>query len=160
MPGPLSLGCFDFGTAGDGAWGILHAAQVAWAVVPERCSSFRQHPTNASAAERTSYQQARRLDEVARQAVAAARQAGTLSADDLARLRIDDLVVALSTYLEGKTAFDQFRKAHWPWILRPRAWRARVGRNRAQVQMCALKTQALRALAEPTPTVSGRAPGT
>jgi hypothetical protein len=150
----------DFGTAGDGAWGVLHAAEVAWAVVPERCSSFRQHPTNASAAERTSYRQARRLDEVARQAVAAARQTGTLSADDLARLRIDELVVALSTYLAGKAAFDQFRKAQWPWIVRPTAWRARTRRNRAQARMRALKTQALCALAETAPTVAGRALGT
>jgi len=44
----------DFGTAGDGAWGLQHAAEVAWGVMLEKFSSFLLHPTNASAAERRS----------------------------------------------------------------------------------------------------------
>ena len=52
----------DFGTIGDGPWGIRRAADLAWGVVPERFSRFLKHPTNASAAERASYEQAPRLD--------------------------------------------------------------------------------------------------
>jgi hypothetical protein len=141
----------DFGTAGDGAWGIQHAADVSWAVVPERCSVFRQHPTNASAAERASYQRAQRLDHVARQAVAAARQAGLLTEDVLVPLRIAELLDALSVYLEGKQAFDGYRRGAWPWSLRPTAWAARSRRNRAQARLRELRAQALRALASRVP---------
>ena len=30
----------DFGTSGDGAWGLLHPAEVTWAVHPEKFSTF------------------------------------------------------------------------------------------------------------------------
>ena len=141
----------DFGTAGDGAWGLLHAADVAWAVVPERFSSFRQHPTNASASERASFQQARPLEQLAREAVAAACRIGLLTPAESARLRLDELLEALAAYLEGKRRCDRFRKAARPWILRPAAWRARWNRNRAQARLQALKAQAVRALAAAPP---------
>ena len=135
-----------FGTTGDAAWGIQRAADLAWGVVPERFSSFLKHPSNASAAERASYDRSPRLDQVARQMVAAARQAGTLSADDLARLQVDGLLKAASAYLDTKSTFDQLRKSKVPWILQPQAWRVRSARNWAATQLQALQTQALRAI--------------
>ena len=56
----------DFGTAGDGAWGLMHAAEAAWVVVPEKFSTFLIHSTNASADEKKSYRESRRPDEVLR----------------------------------------------------------------------------------------------
>ena len=93
----------DFGTSGDAAWGIRRAADLAWGVVPERFSSFLKHPTNASPAERASYEQAPRFDQVAREMVAAARQAGTLSDAEVNRLQVDDLLEAASAYLDAKS---------------------------------------------------------
>jgi hypothetical protein len=136
----------DFGTIGDGPWGIQHAADLVWAVVPERFSSFLKHPSNASEDEKTSYRRASRLDQVAREAVAAARQTGTLAAKELDQLKLDDLLQAGSAYLDSKSRFDQLRKSKLPWILQPRAWRVRLVRNRAATQLQALKTQALRAI--------------
>lgn len=137
----------DFGTIGDGPWGLRHAADLVWAVLPERFSSFLKHPSNASEAEKSSYAQASRLDQVAREAVAAARQAGTLVADELAQLQLEDLLLAVSAHLDSKSRFDQLRKSKLPWILQPQAWRIRSARNRAATQLQALKTQALRAIA-------------
>jgi hypothetical protein len=137
----------DFGTIGDGPWGLRHAADLVWAVLPERFSSFLKHPSNASEAEKASYAQASRLDQVAREAVAAARQAGTLAADELAQLQLEDLLLAVSAHLDSKSRFDQLRKSKLPWILQPQAWRIRSARNRAATQLQALKAQALRAIA-------------
>jgi len=137
----------DFGTIGDGPWGLRHAADLVWAVLPERFSSFLKHPSNASEAEKSSYAQASRLDQVAREAVAAARQAGTLAADELAQLQLEDLLLAVSAHLDSKSRFDQLRKSKLPWILQPQAWRIRSARNRAATQLQALKAQALRAIA-------------
>jgi hypothetical protein len=136
----------DFGTSGDGAWGILRAADLAWGVVPERFSSFLKHPSNASAAERVSYERARRFDEVAREMVAAARQTGTLSDRELSLLQVDALLDAASTYLDAKSAFDRLRKGRVPWLLRPGAWRARAIRQQAAAGLRTLKTRALRAI--------------
>ena len=111
----------DFGTIGDGPWGLRHAADLVWAVLPERFSSFLKHPSNASEAEKSSYAQASRLDQVAREAVAAARQAGTLAADELAQLQLEDLLLAVSAHLDSKSRFDQLRKSKLPWILQPQA---------------------------------------
>jgi hypothetical protein len=144
----------DFGTIGDGAWSIRRAADLVWGVVPERFSSFLKHPSNASAEERASLQQALRFDDVARQMVAAARQAGTLSADELALLQADDLLEAASAYLDAKGAFDRLRRGGLPWILQPQAWRARLGRQQAAARLQNLRAQALRAIAAGEPGVS------
>ncbi len=137
----------DFGTIGDGAWSVRRATDLAWGVVPGRFSSFLRHPSNASAEERAILERAPRFDAVARQMVAAARQAGTLSTDELALLRVDDLLEAASAYLDAKGGFDRLRRGGAPWILRPQAWRARVRRQNAAARLQTLKAQALRAIA-------------
>ena len=135
-----------FGTAGDAAWGILHAADVTWGIEPARFSSFLTHPTNASEAERQSYRQAPRLDQVARQAVAAVQRAGILPAAQSPGLQLDQLLDAVSAYLDRKAEYDQHRRGRLPWILRPRAWSARLARSRANARWRCLREWSLRAL--------------
>jgi hypothetical protein len=137
----------EFGTSGDGAWGIRRAADLAWGLVPERFSSFLKHPSNASAAERASGERAPRFDQVAREMVADARQGGTLSAAELRRFQVEDLLEAASTYMETKSTFDQLRKGKTPWILRPQAWRVRLARQRAASRLRVLKARAFDSLA-------------
>ena len=85
--------------------------------------------------------------EVVREMVAAASLAGTLSAEELTRLRVDDLLQAIAAYLDTKSTFDRLRRSRFPWILQPRAWRARVARGRAETRLQAIKTLALSAIA-------------
>ena len=136
----------DFGTIGDGPWSLRHAADLVWAVLPDRFSSFLKHPSNASEVERASYARASRMDQVAREAVAAARQAGKLSADELAQFRLEELLQAVTSYLDSKSTFDQLRRGKLPWILQPPAWRVRLARNRAAIRLRAIKTEALRTI--------------
>ena len=138
----------DFGTAGDGAWGLMHAAEVAWGVVPERFSIFLIHPANTSAAERQASHLARRRDEVLRAAMESWRRNGIISDQELAEAGWSDLMRGLTSYLDAKENFDQNRRSAFPWILNPRAWRNRVRRDGLAEQLHTLKRRGLRACPE------------
>ena len=137
----------DFGTTGDGPWGIRRAADLVWAVMPQRFSTFLQHPSNASLKEKATYERAPRMDRVAREAVATARKAGILSAEDCVLLRPEELLDAVSGYLDLKGQFDAQRQGARPWIFFPRAWLLRRKRNRALEHLEHLKVQVLRGIA-------------
>lgn len=135
----------DFGTVGDSAWGLMHAAEAVWGVVPERISSFLIHPANTSAAEREASHLARRRDEVLRAAMESWRRSGTIGEQELADAGWSDLMRSLTSYLDAKENFDQNRRSAFPWILNPRAWRNRMRRNRLAGQLHALKRRGLTA---------------
>jgi hypothetical protein len=136
----------DFGTAGDEAWGIRYALDVVWGVEPAHFSSFLVHPPTVRAAERKPPQAAPRFDRLVRETIARSRQTGALSAEDCSLLRVDELMDAVTGYLDRKAEFDSQRRMPWPWILRPQAWRVRQGRNREWKRLEDLRNQALRAI--------------
>lgn len=127
----------DFGTAGDGAWGWMHAGEVSVAVVPQKFSSFLLHPTGASSEEKQALKQARRVDEVIRCAVPQWK----LNAEQLGR--VNELLGVLTKYLDAKIAFDRDRRASVPWWLNPGAWAHRAKRNRFREELQAVKLRAL-----------------
>jgi hypothetical protein len=142
----------DFGTAGDGAWGLLHAPEVAWGVVPEKFSTFLIHPTNASADEKKSIREARRPDAVLRTGMESWRRSGLLTDQDLACAGWPDLLASLGSYLDAKAAFDQNRRGPVPWVLNPRAWQNRMKRQHSLQQLHHLKQAALRRCSAPAPS--------
>jgi hypothetical protein len=133
----------DFGTGGDGAWGLLHAAEAAWAVVPETFSTFLIHPTNASEDEKHSWSTSRRPDEVLRAAMASWRGGGVFNDQDLRDIGWEELMGALTSYLDAKAAFDQNRHGSVPWIVNPIAWQNRFKRGRGARRLDELKRRAL-----------------
>jgi hypothetical protein len=133
----------NFGTTGDGAWGLQHAAEVAWGVVPERFSSFLVHPAGGSEAEKRTYQQAPRADAVLNAAMDSWRRSSVISDLELACLRWTDLMAWLKSYLDAKNAFDRNRRGPLPWILNPGAWRNRLKREHAAGQLQRLRQKAL-----------------
>ncbi len=134
----------NFGTTGDGAWGLQHAAEVCWGVVPEKFSNFVVHATNASLAEKQFSLMARRGDAVLRAGMESWRRSGVISDRDLACARWDDLIAGLTSYLDAKTAFDQNRRNAVPWILNPSAWWNRLKRGCSAKRLEKLKHEALR----------------
>jgi len=136
----------DFGTIGDGPWGIRHAATIVWAVIPERFSTFLKHDTNASPDEWADYERAPRLDQVAREAMAQARSNGTLSSSEWERLQPDILLEAVTDYLDAKAEFDRQRKDGRAWVFYPQSWLARRRRTRALANLQVLKTRTLKAI--------------
>ena len=141
----------DFGTAGDGAWGLMHAPQVVWGVTPAKFSTFLRHPTNASQEERESYANARRADAVLREATEAWLNTGTVTEQELTRVHWPEMLDLLTRYLEAQNELNRRRRSRFPWILRPGSWRARWRRERLCSQLHDLKRAVLRqtaALAE------------
>ncbi len=133
----------DFGTAGDGAWGLLHAPEVAWVVVPEKFSTFLIHPTNASAEEKRSWQESRRADVVLGASVNRWRESGATTDQELQTAGWDELLGTLALYLDAKTAFDQNRRGSVPWVMNPRAWRNRMRRTSCARRLERLQARAL-----------------
>jgi len=147
----------NFGTAGDGAWGLLHAAEVSWGVVPEKFSTFLIHPSNASAVEKRSYTEAPQAEEVLQMAATAWRESGAVTDAEMALINWDNLNAALAAYLVYKREFDRHRKASMPWILNPRAWQTRLRRERSLAHLHQLKRKALNSL-QRSPEVTRMAP--
>ena len=85
--------------------------------------------------------------ELARQSIAAARQAGVLSEEECAALQVDELLETLSAYQRYKTEFDGWRKGKFPWILSPSAWGTRVRRNQAAERVREIRVRALKLIA-------------
>ncbi len=139
----------DFGYSGDSAWSWMHAAEVAWGIVPERFSTFVLHPTTASVAERQCLLAARRADAVLRVAMDFWRRTGVITEHTLPRALWENLLACLTSYFDAKAAFDQNRRHSVPWVLNPRAWRNRIQRERAAKKLRRLKQAAL---------LGGRAP--
>jgi Glycosyl transferase family 2 len=133
----------EFGGAGDGAWGVMHAAEVAWAVVPERFSRFVRHPATAGGMTRPARRETKRMDIVMREAVSLWLQTGRVSEEELARAGWPEIRDAFTAWLDAKLEFDACRRAAWPWSLNPLAWRIRSRRQKAQSRLHALKTSVL-----------------
>jgi hypothetical protein len=136
----------DYGVSGDAMWGLMHAAEVTWGIVPERFSTFVLHPSNASAAEKHSFLSARRADTVLRSAMDSWRGSGVISDQTWPHALWEDLMTALTSYFDAKAAFDQNRRGSFPWVLNPRAWRNRIRRERSAKQLHRLKLAALSAV--------------
>jgi hypothetical protein len=132
----------EFGAQGDGVWAWFHAAEITWAVIPDQISSFLLHPhtgihpQNASpgkpsAATILNKSMHRWLDQ------------GIVDQTTYDRLRWDQLISLLTTYLEAKRTFDTDRKKASPWALNPRAWQNRGARNSAKQRLHQLKQEIL-----------------
>ncbi len=133
-----------FGLAGDGAWGVMHAAEVVWAVLPAKFSRFVRHPATAPGREKRVILEAQRADGVMREAVEAWRQGGVITEDELSRACWREIRDAFTSWLDAKLELDARRKGGWPWSLDPRAWRIRSRREQALRRLHALKAQVLR----------------
>jgi hypothetical protein len=132
----------EFGTAGDGIWGIQHAAQVSWGVVPGCFSTFLLHATTLSQAENRTRPGAARCDAILKSAVQDWRREGLVSDEQLGQIGWARLVEALTGFLD-KALFDRQRKSRLPWILNLGAWRARARRQRHLATLRACKDLAL-----------------
>jgi hypothetical protein len=137
----------EYGTAGDGIWCVQHAAQVTWAVVPDRFSTFLLHPTTLSQAENRRRPEAQRPDAVLEAAVSTWLAEGVVRDADLQRIHWRTLQSALIAYLNAKEQFDGHRKSALPWILNPRAWQTRRRRQERRKQLLGAKEAALASLA-------------
>ena len=122
------------GHGSDGAWSVLHVADVKWAVTPEKFSTFVLHAKSPAARQAPDPNTARRLD--------------LLLGDVLpgCEPKVKELLGAATNWMNHKEEFDRLRKRPFPWSLRPGAWRTRLRRDAARRDCIRLQTQILSSL--------------
>jgi glycosyltransferase involved in cell wall biosynthesis len=132
----------QFGAQGDGVWGWFHAPEITWGVIPDQISSFLLHPHTGH------YPQKHILDKPSAATILSESMQrwvaqGTVDQSTYDRLRWNQLINLLSTYLDAKMAFDSDRRKAVPWPLNPKAWQNRAARNSAKQRLHQLKQEIL-----------------
>jgi hypothetical protein len=128
----------NFGTAGDGAWSLQNAVRVHWATTPEKVTTFRFHPTMASATEVKAAQTSNQFAQMARKAVSEWIESDCCDASAEVREDIIRLLSFSIEYDQCRRQYNILRIGKWPWILNPTAWLARTRRNQIKSEVCSL----------------------
>jgi glycosyltransferase involved in cell wall biosynthesis len=122
----------EYGTAGDGGWGIEHIFDVKIAVTPERFSNFRQHEKAYSLADYHVESLASKLFFLAQAVVARQRKTNPAIESVLREVSWTELEKSLDTARLAQSSLESLRHRGLPWFFNPAAWRARSVRNRAE----------------------------
>jgi glycosyltransferase involved in cell wall biosynthesis len=137
----------DFGTAGDLAWGLEHAGEICFAIVPQTFSTFMFHPKSYAKSDYAVIDFNEKSLRVVRDAVSkgAWRKSGLAQNSNVERL-LNGMLIAWEQYLaEKRRVADAKRSAMW-W-LSPAAWRAHWDRARTLRELTALRSHAMLELA-------------
>ena len=136
----------DFGTVGDGAWGVLHMFDYRLGVTSAQFSTFRDHPKayakSVYAIEDLNWKLFQFLSATweKRLAIDPALRAAASGAGCGAVLR------TVHEHLEWHRRLETERGRNVPWILNPEAWRARRKRAELHQLMHDRKQDALKSL--------------
>jgi glycosyltransferase involved in cell wall biosynthesis len=122
----------DFGTAGDGAWGVQNIFDVKIAVTPECFSTFRHHPKTYSTAAYRVDSLGLKLFRLAQDVIARQRSSNPALPSILEAVDWAALEPALDRYALAQDNLEKLRDRKIPWILQPAAWRARRDRGQAR----------------------------
>ena len=125
----------EFGVAGDGAWSLLNAVRLNWAVTPERVSKFRIHESTASPQELAIGDKDKQFEQLSAKVVLEwlETEAQTVSPDD--RDDIRRLLALTTEYADVRRRDRELRKSQGPWIFKPSAWQLRSSRHRLKSQV-------------------------
>lgn len=135
-----------FGTAADGMWSTLHAAELTWTMLPDKFSTFKIHPTFATTEDRLQDMKKRRPDQILSEAVQKWLRCGIVSPADLDLFGWRAGFRVQQEFLDHKMPYDRCRRGRLPWILNPRAWWLRTRREQAKARLHVWKVEALRAI--------------
>jgi glycosyltransferase involved in cell wall biosynthesis len=130
----------EFGTAGDGGWGIQNIFDVGIAVVPGRFSNFRRHEKSYSMAEYPMDALNMRLFRLAQSVIASQRATNPAVTPILDQVRWPELEKALETILLEQIKLEELRGKSVPWFLNPSAWAVRSTRERAERKVDSIVT--------------------
>ncbi|MDB6066920.1 MAG: hypothetical protein JWR26_3128 [Pedosphaera sp.] len=148
----------EYGTAGDGAWGLANALDVRLGAVRERVSTFRYHP---KAYLDSDYAVAALNDKLyalaCRTFACRAGQSRQFQAD-AAQLKIDEVMQIAGERLACQKRLEDYRGKKWPWVLNPGAWLARFERASQVRRLATLKQSVLPEIHRRKIEAGGRAP--
>ena len=139
----------EFGRNGDGAWGLLNALGIRLVLTPRRESNFRLHPPTHLPSEYASPGGDQRMFDAAIALLGNYLENDPAARECAGELRLERLVEAKRTVLQWRGALQTYRERKMPWILDPRAWRARRYRQSSQKRCVQLLHEMLRASPRP-----------
>ncbi len=122
----------EFGTSGDGAWGILNAFDVKIAVTPGCFSTYRHHEKACPPSDYRVESVALKLFRLAQTVVERQSPRNPLVRQILGQIRWPQLEQAINTCVVEQAKLDSGRQPGRPWFLRPGAWKARLARGQAR----------------------------
>jgi hypothetical protein len=125
----------EFGTAGDGGWGIINIFDVKIAITPGRFSAFRFHAKAYPAAEYYVDSLPFKFLRLAQSVVAGKGPDNSAVARVLEEVRWSELEPALEIVPRQQARLEECRKQKLPWFFYPAAWQARSIRNKAEMRI-------------------------
>ena len=119
----------EYGTVGDGAWGLINACEVRMGFTGEVFSTFQSHPKSYPASDYFIESLNMKLFKLACESLHnfVARSPETQKLAKLARAEL--IIQSLNEHLACQRRLEKYRDMKFPWILNPAAWAARIGRD-------------------------------
>jgi glycosyltransferase involved in cell wall biosynthesis len=119
----------DFGTVGDGAWGVANVFDYRLGVTPEIFSTFRHHPKAYSKQEYEVEDICWKLFLLANETFRAHLARDATLRKEAERIGCKDFSSLVSEFRESQRRLEKFRRQKNLWIFNPAAWQARSARN-------------------------------
>jgi hypothetical protein len=118
----------EYGTAGDGGWGLENCFKVRVGVTPRVFSNIREHPKSYSKAEYAVDQMSRKMLDRICQTYREAATSSPALAQTAKDLQVDRMIELIEEQLVWQQRLEDYRRRSI-WVLRPGAWKARMARD-------------------------------
>ena len=119
----------DFGTVGDGAWGIVNVFDYRLGVTPEKFSTFRQHPKAYNREQYAVKNICQRLLLLAEETLQERLAQDVALRRDCECIGCDDFSSLVNELCEWNYRLERLRKGKRFWLFNPYAWHVRAKRN-------------------------------
>jgi hypothetical protein len=136
----------DYGTAGDGGWGLTNCLRIRLGVTARRFSTFREHPKSYSKAEYAVDQLVKKFFDRICQTYRSEAANNPGFASLAGELQVEKIVGLLETKWRYQQELEHYRRDGRLWVFHPAAWLARSRRNAKARDIARLKKQGLRIL--------------
>lgn len=139
----------DYGTAGDGGWGLANCLKIRLGVTPRKFSTFREHPKSYTRAEYAVDQLGKKMFERICQTYREESAADPAFAASAKNLEVDRIIELLENRMRDQQRLEAHRQGGRIWALNPAAWQARWRRNARTREVARLKLEGLKILRSP-----------
>ena len=136
----------EYGTVGDGAWGLANVLNYRLAVTPKKFSTFRHHVKSYGKAAYAVSNLNDRLYSLLTQSYRTALEKHQQLASRASLLGCEEMLNIVQCRMHWQKQLEKSRAMPVPWILNPLAWHARQMRNRLKTEAVARRTETLRLL--------------
>ncbi len=136
----------DYGTAGDGGWGLANCLKIRLGVTPRKFSTFREHPKAYSRAEYAVDQLGKKMFDRICQTYRENVASNPAFAATAKKLQVEKIIGLLESRMNYQHQLESHRQSGKLWSLNPSAWNARLRRNSRTKEVARLKQEGLKLL--------------